>query len=392
MKALVVADAHLYRTPDGKVWTKTIYGNDFWQRYLNVFDSIDIAARMCECSTEEVKGFLRVDGENIAFKPLPMARGSKEYIKQLPKIMKKAKEVVVGEECAIIRLPSIMATFIYPHIVKQHIPHGIEVVADPSEAYSNSFIGRYLTKQLKNAVQTANGVAYVTQFALQQQYPSYARLKGEDLYHFETYYSSITLASDKIGRPKSYEGKTKFHLVHTSNSISHDGKGHSIVIKVVKALSDKGYDVEANFIGDGTMRPEFEKMAVELGIENRIHFVGWLASSDEVRNVLEKNDIFVFPSISEGLPRSVIEAMAAGLPVVASRVGGIPELVPEEFLFEPKDLKGFTAAIEKLITHPELLNEESRRSIQTASEYTVPILQKRRDDFYSKIKGLAENN
>ena len=391
MKALVVADAHLYKTPDGKVWTKTIYGNDFWQRYLEVFDSIDIAARMCESSYEEVKGFLRVDGDNISFKPMPMARGGKEYIKHLPQILKRAREVTKDEVCAIVRLPSIIATFIYPHIVKQKIPHGIEVVANPNETFSNPVIRKILTSQLKKAAQTANGAAYVTQFALQKQYPSYASTHGSDNDHFEEYYSSITLSPERICKPKRYEGKEKFSLVHTSNSISHDEKGHSVVIKVIKTLRDKGYDVEVNFIGDGSMRPTFEKMSEDLGIGNYVHFTGWLSSSDEVARVLSENDIFIFPSISEGLPRSVIEAMAVGLPCVASNVGGIPELVTEEYVFDPKDVDGFASSIEKLITHPKLMDEESLRSIQKASEYTTPVLQSRRNAFYSKIKDLANN-
>lgn len=391
MKALIVADAHLYRTPDGKVWTKTIYGNDFWQRYLQVFDSIDIAARMRECSYDEVEGFLRVDGDNISYRPMPMARGGKEYILQLPQILKRAKAVLDDEVCAIIRLPSIIATFIYIYIIRKKIPHGIEVVANPNETYSNPIIRKILTRQLKKATQTANGVAYVTQFALQKEYQSYASRYGSDKNHFDEYYSSITLSPDKIDRPKNYKGKEKFSLVHISNNISHDEKGHTVVIRTVKALRDKGYSIEVNFIGDGSMRPTFERLAEDLGIAQHVHFIGWLSSSDEVRKVLKENDIFIFPSVSEGLPRSVIEAMAVGLPCVASRVGGIPELVPDQFLFAPKDVDGYVSAVEKLITNPELMEEESQRSIDKASQYIIPVLQERRNAFYSKIKAIAEN-
>lgn len=390
MKTLVVTDAHLYKTPDGKVWTKTIYGNDFWGRYLNIFDSIDIAARMCKATYKDVDGFLRVDGEGIDFRPMPMARGGKEYIKHMPEIFNCAKQVVKDERCAIIRLPSIIGTFIFPQIQKAHIPYGIEVVANPNETFSNPVIRAVLTKQLKGAALSANGVAYVTEFALQAQYPSYAQINGTDNNHFEEHYSSITLEPESIGQPRIYQGKHKYKLVHTSNNISHDEKGHSVVIKVIKILRDKGYDVEVNFIGDGPMRPHFERMAQELGIDKYVHFIGWLASSSEVRKVLNENDIFIFPSISEGLPRSVIEAMSVGLPCVASRVGGIPELVSDQFLFDPKDVEGFACGVEKLITHSFLMETESKRSILKASEYTVPVLEKRRNSFYSKIRSLVE--
>lgn len=390
MKALIVADAHLYRTPDGKVWTKTIYGNSFWQRYLSVFQEIDIAARMCDVLYEEVNGFLRVDGDNIGFKPMPMARGGWEYIKQFPKLIRCAKNVVNDEKCAVVRLPSIIATLIYPNILKKRIPHGIEVVANPNETFSNSLIRKILTEQLKKAALSANGVAYVTKEALQREYPSFARVNGSDEKHFEDYYSSIILESEKIGKPRSYSDKTSFKLVHTSNSISHDEKGHSVVINVVKILSDKGYNVEVNFVGDGSMKSDFVNLSEKLGIKERVHFLGWLSSSDEVRKVLSDNDIFIFPSISEGLPRSVIEAMSVGLPCVASRVGGIPELVSEEFLFAPKDVEGFSKAVERLITDSKLMEEQSKRNIIKAVEYTDPVLQTRRNSFYSKIKALAE--
>lgn len=390
MKALIVADAHLYRTPDGKVWTKTIYGNAFWQRYLEVFDEIDIAARMCRVSYDMVRDYLRVDGAHIHFRPMPMARGGKEYIRHLPQILKRAREVVQGEACAVVRLPSIIATFIYPHIRKQKIPHGIEVVADPNEAFSNPLVRTVLTNQLKKAAQSANGAAYVTQFALQKSYPSYARIHGEDARHFEEYYSSITLAPETLGEPRSFGGKRQFKLVHTSNNISHDEKGHSIVIKAVKELRKRGHRVEVNFIGDGSMRQDFEKLAAELGIKKYVHFLGWFSSSEEIRRVLQENDIFIFPSVSEGLPRAVIEAMAVGLPCVASPVGGIPELLPKELLVGPKDVMGFSDAVEGLITNTARMEAESLRNIGKAKEYIIPVLQNRRNHFYKKIKDLVK--
>ena len=64
---------------------------------------------------------------------------------------------------------------------------------------------------------------------------------------------------------------------------------------------------------------------------------------------LKKNDVFIFPSKSEGLPRAVIEAMAVGLPCLSTPVGGIPELIDEEYLFDPLDEMGFTNAIKRFL-------------------------------------------
>ena len=80
MNVLVAVDARLYRTPDEKVWCKTIYGYDFWTRYLAVFDDITVISRLDNANNDMVKGWLRSDGPHVRFVSMPMIRGQKGYI------------------------------------------------------------------------------------------------------------------------------------------------------------------------------------------------------------------------------------------------------------------------------------------------------------------------
>ena len=78
-----------------------------------------------------------------------------------------------------------------------------------------------------------------------------------------------------------------------------------------------------------------------------------------------------------------------GLPCISTKVGGIPELISEELLFDPDDVNGFSEAISFLIDHPDVMETISEDNIEKAKEYRNSVLQARRDRFYRKIRLLA---
>ena len=395
MNVLVAVDAQLFMTPDGKVWSKTIYGYDFWKRYLDVFETVKVVSRLGKADYTQVKGYLRSDGDNVSFAPLPMVRGMKGYVKNVISFLKDAKKAVRDEDCAIIRLPSIPATFVEFVYARQHKPYVLEVVVDPLNAYAgNKLAAKVLTEQLRKSCLNANGVSYVTQYALQEQYPSRARISGKNTEeYFESYYSSIILKDGFFAPARDYSKiGNKVKLVHTANNINNDVKGHDVVIEVVKKLNDLGIDASVTFIGDGDLRPELEKMAEVLGVGTKVVFTGLLGSAMEVREKLLDADIFILPTKAEGLPRAVIEAMAVGLPCLSTPVNGIPELLEKEYMFDPMDSQGFTKKIIELLQNPEKMGQTSMRNINKAREYEETVLQHRRMEFYTKLKNLAKRS
>jgi glycosyltransferase involved in cell wall biosynthesis len=127
--------------------------------------------------------------------------------------------------------------------------------------------------------------------------------------------------------------------------------------------------VRVSFGGDGeadTVRAR----ADELGIGERVQVLGWVQADAKTRE-LDRANIFVLPSYNEGLPMSVLEAMAAGLPVVTTPVGGIPEAISdgvEGFLVDPGDVAGLAARLEQLAGDPELarrMGRAGRRKVET---------------------------
>jgi glycosyltransferase involved in cell wall biosynthesis len=123
-------------------------------------------------------------------------------------------------------------------------------------------------------------------------------------------------------------------------------------VRALAALPEEAFD--ALIVGDGPDRPAVEAEIELLGLGNRVRLLG---ERDDVPALLARADAFVLASRSEGLPVSVLEAMAAELPVVASRVGGVPELVTDGetgFLVPPADPPALAAALRRLVGDRDL--------------------------------------
>ena len=126
------------------------------------------------------------------------------------------------------------------------------------------------------------------------------------------------------------------------------------VLLSFKALLDRGVDATLCLVGDGPDRPAIEQQAAALGIARHILSVGY---QEDVAPYYSFFDALVLPSANEGTPVVAIEALAAGRPVVATRVGGVPDVVSEGedgFLVEVGDVEGVAAALERLARDPAL--------------------------------------
>ncbi len=126
-------------------------------------------------------------------------------------------------------------------------------------------------------------------------------------------------------------------------------KGFDLAARALANLAD--LDWEWVVVGDGSFRPEFEKLCLELGIAKRVQLVGWQSKPELIEHYNQAN-LFVFPSRHEGMPNAVLEAMSSGLPVVASRIAGNEELVltgETGLLFPSESIPELQAALLELI-------------------------------------------
>ena len=146
-------------------------------------------------------------------------------------------------------------------------------------------------------------------------------------------------------------------------------KDYPALLHAAARVAAKHANVEFLLVGDGPLRSQLEEMGKALGIEKQLRFLG---DRRDISAVLASMDISVLTSRSESLSNAIIESMAAGLPVIAMRVGGNPELVRDGetgFLVPPGDAASLADALERLLAAPELRREFGRKAKAFAVEH-----------------------
>ena len=164
-------------------------------------------------------------------------------------------------------------------------------------------------------------------------------------------------------------------------------KGQRYLIEAARKIVDIEPHAVFVILGDGELLGELQEMASRLGIKENMRFLGWRS---DVAEVMSTFDIFALPSLNEGMGRVLAEAMAAGKPLVASNVGGIPDLVKHGqngFLVGPGDADGLSGAIRKLLTDKEMRDEMGGRGRAMAHDFSVEKMVEKIDALYSSLLG-----
>ena len=148
-------------------------------------------------------------------------------------------------------------------------------------------------------------------------------------------------------------------------------KALHVLLEAVPAVMREVPDVQVLIVGDGPERSTLENLAVRLGIASHVHFVG---NRTDVPDQLFAMDVFALPSLFEGLPLAILEAMAAGRPVVATAVDGVPEIVEDGvtgFLVSPGDAGSLGRALVRLLQDPAAASRFGEAGRLRAQEFST---------------------
>lgn len=335
--------------------TRIRYVNDVPEKVVDVTDMID--------DIIGTSGFL---------KPLLHAED-----KRISKAVEKC-DLVIG------RLPSSVA---YRAIIcarKMGIPYMVEAMTCAWDAFFNhSFLGKliapYMFYTMKKLIKNANYVIYVTKSFLQNRYPCNCK--------------SINASNVRLSIPKKEIIDKRFEKIEQTNKkcinlmtcavVDVKHKGQEYVIRALPDMIKRGINITYYLVGGGDQE-RLRSIAKKMGVENRVVFTGRL-SYDEVMNALDMADIYIQPSLQEGLPRAMIEAMSRGCICLGAKTAGIPELVNSEFIFKPKNTKAIVKAMSNVCSM-ENWKDISEGNYLKALDYEECILDSRRTEYFDYIK------
>ena len=172
-------------------------------------------------------------------------------------------------------------------------------------------------------------------------------------------------------------------------------KGVGTLIKTINILKERKIDnFKLTIVGEGHLKSMMFALIDEYNLKEKVSFLGW-KDLEELPDIYRSADIFILPSVMEGMSSVVLQAMASGLPIVASRVKGFEEILEENIngLFaECGNENDFADQLEKLIKSPELREKMSKNSIKKSRQFSWETIARQYVELYEKTVGLANEN
>jgi len=162
-----------------------------------------------------------------------------------------------------------------------------------------------------------------------------------------------------------------------------EGKGHGVLLDAVAGMDD--FEGSVCIIGDGPLYDSLSTEVEERGLSETVSLTGF---RDDVPSVLAASDVLVLPSFREGTPRVITEAMASGLPVIATDIAGIPEQVVDDengYLVPTGDAAAVHRRLEELLEDSELQEQMGERGLERAEKFSIDAMVEKLDGVYRKL-------
>ena len=183
--------------------------------------------------------------------------------------------------------------------------------------------------------------------------------------------------------PHDFRSSSRIIVGYCAKMVPH--KGHKYLMKAISEVAKKFSDIRLVITSNGPLREKLKILSENFGIEKKVHFTGRIEYR-YLYQLLKRIDIYAFPSLAELFPFAILEAMAAGKPIVATNVGGVPEAVIDGvngYMVPPRDPTSLAKAILRLINDPDKAREmglKGRRLVE--QRFSMDVITRKLNDVY----------
>lgn len=391
---LIVTEQHFLCAYSGETFVVGSEDHAFFSRYLSAFEHVIVLSRAVR--TGEIPPNAKaVTGPRISFAPLTDFRGVRGTLESAGRTFIEARQAMARQPHALIMLrppgiTSLIASFAARSLKRAY---AAELVTDPEENIGYRAFGSRFVHALSGPivaleaglVRNAMAVSYVTERHLQARYPA----RRPDLEFFapdgDLEPSLFDEGEATLRRIEDGPSELNAPRLFLTGRMDRPFKGVDIALHSLKELRASGLDAELTIAGGGALLGEYRALAAQLGLGRSARFLG--EESDRARLMYELRcaDVFILPTRREGLPRALLEAMAVGLPAVATRVAGIPELLHPDDLIEPEDAHALALKVREFSVSRQRRLEASRRNLRRARDFEASKLRALREAFYAHL-------
>lgn len=358
----------------------TSYKNSLVERYSFFGNKVSFLMRSVPLNETDLSKYSKIDAPDFNFISIPNFKSLKTKHKtgEAKAIIHKA---VREHDIFVLRFPSAAAVIAFKEAKRLGKPVLVEFVACVYDALWNydwrgKILAKYKFKQYQKLMQAATHTVYVTNKFLQSRYPSPGKSIGcSDV---ELQKVDDTILAVRLEHIETHKGSLK---LATIAAIDVTYKAQADVIEAIAELKKKGIYFKYDIIGQGNP-VVLQNLIDSLNLNDLVHIKG-AVPHDQIFEVLKTTDIYMQPSLVEGLPRAVVEAMSVGCPVIGSNAGGIPELIAPGCTYPKGNIRALTNLLANV--DQEFLSKQAKINFETAKDYQIGVLEKKRKDFYKEF-------
>lgn len=364
---------------DGNIYGDTKNQNAI-ARYLKYFDQIHVVARRVKHTGLYKRHLITFDcSENVKFSLYNELSGfwnilayRKEFIDILRTSVESSDCVLCWAETKIPLIAHVCRLYGKKLIV--YVGGSSKDILLASRSIPRKLAGLWLYFIHRRFIRTADYVHYVTLSALQDIYPTHGKNIGAS-------YVKIIPASEAVLNGRITRKRDNDKVVLGIIGYLNEVKGLDTAIRALSLLRN---EYSLRVLGGGD-QSAYSKLASQLGVRERVFFDGTVEPGTAVMVWLDQIDIYLQPSRSEGLPRSTIEAMGRGCPVISTSAVGLAELVDQKLRHKNGDWKRLAFLITQLSGDQDEMRQQAERNFNTAKKYSREIQDGIIDQFFADI-------